>query len=84
MMKEGLSTLKEKRKDYAQDAEPKQRRKANLFFVMTAARFSEVTMKIFLKIQTGYARRVMMNERKTTNAPAAGENSARGTIKQSA
>ena len=82
MLKEGLSTFKEKREDYAQDAEPRQRKKVNLFFVMTAARFSEITMKIFLKIQTGYARRVMMNERKTTNAPAAEEISARDTKKQ--
>jgi hypothetical protein len=84
MLKEGPFTLKEKRKDYAQDAEQGQKRKANLFFVMTAARFSEVTMKIFLKIQTGYARRVMMNERKTTNAPAVEESLARGITKQSA
>ena len=84
MLKEGLFTFKEKKVDYAQDAEPKKRRKANLLFVMTAARFSEVTMKIFLKIQTGYARSVMMSEKKTTNAPAAEESSARGITKQSA
>ena len=81
-MKEGLFTLKEKRGDYAQDAEPRQRRKVNLFFVMTAARFSEIITVIFLKIYTGYARSVMMNERKTTNAPAAGESSAKGITKQ--
>ena len=84
MLKEGPFTFKEKRVDYAQDAEPKKRRKANLFFVMTAARFSEVTMKIFLKIQTGYARSAMMNERKTINAPAVERSSARGITKQSA
>ena len=84
MLKEGPFTFKEKRVGYALDAEPKQRRKANLFFVMTAARFSEVTMKIFLKIQTGYARNVMMNERKTTNARAAERSLARGITKQSA
>ena len=82
MMKEGLFTLKGKGKDYAQDAEPESKRRENLFFVTTAARFSEITMKIILKIQTGYARRVMMNERKTTNAPAAEEISARDTKKQ--
>ena len=84
MLKEGPFTFKEKRAGYAQDAEPKKRRKANLFFVMTAARFSEVTMNLFLKIQTEYARSVMMSERKTTNAPAAEESSARGITKQSA
>jgi hypothetical protein len=84
MLKEGPFTFKEKRVGYAQDAEPGQRRKANLFFAMTAARFSEVTMKIFLKIQTGYARSAMMNDRKTINAPAAERSLARGITKQSA
>jgi hypothetical protein len=82
MMKEGLFTFKEKRKDFAPDAGPRQRRKANLFFAMTAARFSEITMKIILKIYTVYGRRVMTNERKTTNAPAAEKNSARSIKKQ--
>ena len=81
-MKEGPLTFKEKKRDIVPDAEPSQRRKVNSFSVRTAVRFSEITMKTFLKKYTRYARRVMMNERKITNARAAAKNLARDTIKQ--
>jgi len=49
-MKEGLFIFKEKKTDAAQDAVQKKAKKVNLFFAMTAARFSEITIKVFLKI----------------------------------
>ena len=72
-MKEGPFTFKEKRAGIVPDAASRQRRKVNLFFVKTAARFSEIIMKIFLKKYIRYARRAMMNGKKITNARAAEE-----------
>jgi len=49
-MKEAPCIFKEKKKAAVQDAESRKERTVNLFFAMTAARFSEITIRIFLKI----------------------------------
>ena len=77
-------TVKEKHRDYVQDAERKKGRTVNSVIVMIAVNSSVAIMQIHLNTSVKHAGHGMQSASKTINAPAAEKNSGKDIQKKSA